>query len=168
MFKHNRKKRYEELVAAGFMSFKALWLSTIPFAKHPAMSLIIRMRRRLQEKRIRESNRKGWSETKRQRIWNIRTKKCIFAGIGSPVRIIRPIGAHGKAKKIHSCYTGTMKGMNSLRCPVTPKNRRVHVQKMGRKPGCWTGAKYSSPGQGWPGNKVISTGTGQRWQNSIR
>jgi hypothetical protein len=75
VFKHNRKERYEELVAAGFMSFEALWLSTIPFAKHPAMSLIIRMRRRLQAKRIRESNQKGWSRAKRTKIWNARTRK---------------------------------------------------------------------------------------------
>ena len=75
MFKLQRKKRYEELVRSGFMNFEALWLSTIPFAKHPAMQLIIRKRRRLQEKRTRESNRKGWSDTKRQTIWNARTRK---------------------------------------------------------------------------------------------
>ena len=75
MFKKNREKRYDELVAAGFMRFEARWLSQIPFAGHPAMQVIIRRRRKLQERRIMEANRKGWSRVKRQRIWNIRTKK---------------------------------------------------------------------------------------------
>jgi hypothetical protein len=75
MFKKNREKRYDELVAAGFMHFEARWLSQIPFAGHPAMQVIIRRRRKLQERRIMEANRKGWSRVKRQRIWNIRTKK---------------------------------------------------------------------------------------------
>jgi hypothetical protein len=75
VFKHAREKRYRALIKAGFMSFEAFWLSTIPFSRHPAMELIIRKRRRLQEKRIRESTRKAWSETKCSQVWNLRTRK---------------------------------------------------------------------------------------------
>src|SRR5208283_5540845 len=48
--------------------------STIPFSHHPAMAHLIRKRRKLQERRIMEANRKGWSQTKRERVWNKRTK----------------------------------------------------------------------------------------------
>jgi len=75
MFRRNRGKRYDELIKAGFRPFEAKWLSMIPFSKHPAMKLIIRKRRKLHEKRLREANMKGWSEIKRQRIWNARTRK---------------------------------------------------------------------------------------------
>jgi hypothetical protein len=75
MFKRNRGKRYSELVKAGFMSFEAKWLSMIPFAGHPALGVIIRRRRKLLEKRLREANRKGWSQTKRTQVWNVRTRK---------------------------------------------------------------------------------------------
>lgn len=75
MFKRNRGKRYSELVKAGFMSFEAKWLSMIPFARHPALGVIIRRRRKLLEKRLREANRKGWSQTKRTQVWNVRTRK---------------------------------------------------------------------------------------------
>ncbi|MFZ2035694.1 MAG: hypothetical protein WCF70_07575 [Dehalococcoidales bacterium] len=75
MFKKNREKRFDKLVAVGFVHFEAQYLSMIPFAKHPAMAEIIRRRRKLYEKRIREADKKGWSRVKRQRIWNIRTKK---------------------------------------------------------------------------------------------
>ena len=75
MFRRNRGKRYDELIKAGFRPFEAKWLSMIPFSKHPAMKLIIRKRRKLHEKRLREANKKGWGEIKRQRIWNARTRK---------------------------------------------------------------------------------------------
>jgi hypothetical protein len=75
MFKIYREHRYRELIAAGFMGFEAFWLSQIPFSRHPGMAHIIRKRRKLQEKRLREATRKGLSEAKCQRIWNIRTKK---------------------------------------------------------------------------------------------
>ena len=75
MFRRNRGIRYDGLIKAGFRPFEARWLSTIPSGGHPALQLIIRKRRKLQERRVLEANRKRWSENKRQRIWNIRTKK---------------------------------------------------------------------------------------------
>ena len=75
MFKHNREKRYDELLAAGFMAFESRWLSLIPFKAHPAMLAIITRRRKLLARRIAEANRKGWSQTKRNQVWNARTRK---------------------------------------------------------------------------------------------
>ena len=75
MFKYNRKKRYDQLIACGFMTFEARWLSTIPFKGHPAMTIIMQKRRKLYEKRLREADKKSWSQTKRTRIWNIRTRR---------------------------------------------------------------------------------------------
>ena len=75
MFRRNRGIRYDGLIKAGFRPFEARWLSTIPSGGHPALQLIMRKRRKLQERRVLEANRKGWNENKRQRIWNIRTKK---------------------------------------------------------------------------------------------
>jgi hypothetical protein len=74
MFRHNREKRYNELIKAGFRHFEAQWLSQIPLMGHPGMSHIIRRRRKLLEKRIREADKKGWSQAKRERVWNKRTK----------------------------------------------------------------------------------------------
>jgi len=75
MFKSNRGKRYKVLIHAGFRPFEARWLSTIPFAKHPAMGLIIRKRRKLLKRRVQEADRNGWNIAKRQRIWDSRTRK---------------------------------------------------------------------------------------------
>ena len=75
MFKHNREKRYNQLIEAGFMGFEARWLSMVPFAKHPAMQVIMRRRRKLLARRTKEANRKGWSKTKRTQVWNARTRK---------------------------------------------------------------------------------------------
>ena len=75
MFKHNRKKRYDKLVAAGFLDFEARWLSMIPFKGHPAMQVIIRRRRKLLARRTEEANWYGWSRAKRTRVWKVRTKK---------------------------------------------------------------------------------------------
>ena len=74
MFRRNREKRYHELIKAGFRPFEGKWLSTIPFSHHPAMAHLIRKRRKLQERRIKEANRKGWSQAKRELVWNKRTK----------------------------------------------------------------------------------------------
>ena len=74
MFRSNREKRYHELTRGGFRPFEARWLSTIPFSHHPAMAHIIRKRRKLQERRIKEADRKGWSQAKRELVWNKRTK----------------------------------------------------------------------------------------------
>ena len=75
MFRRNRGKRYDILVAVGFMHFEAKWLSQIPFMGHPALTEIIRRRRKLQARRVKEANKKGWSSSYRRRIWNIRTTK---------------------------------------------------------------------------------------------
>jgi hypothetical protein len=75
MFKHNREKRYNELIACGFMSFEARWLSMIPFAKHQAMRAIMTRRRKLLARRTKEANVRGWSRAKRTRVWNMRTRK---------------------------------------------------------------------------------------------
>jgi len=75
MFKHNREKRYDELLAAGFMAFESRWLSLIPFKAHPAMLAISTRRRKLLARRTAEANRKGWSQTKRNQVWNARTRK---------------------------------------------------------------------------------------------
>jgi hypothetical protein len=75
MFKHNREKRYNELIESGFMGFEARWLSMIPFAKHPAMQVIITRRRKLLARRIKEANAHGWSRAKRLLVWNVRTRK---------------------------------------------------------------------------------------------
>jgi hypothetical protein len=74
MFSRNRERRYNELIRVGFRPFEGRWLSTIPFWKHPAMAHLIRKRRKLQERRIKEANRKGWSKAKRELVWNKRTK----------------------------------------------------------------------------------------------
>jgi hypothetical protein len=75
MFKHNREKRYDKLVASGFLGFEARWLSLIPFKGHPAMAVIIRRRRKLLASRTEEANSYGWSRAKRTQVWNVRTKK---------------------------------------------------------------------------------------------
>ena len=75
MYQRNRSKRYTKLIQAGFRPYEAKWLSLIPFKGHPGMLAIIQRRRKLQEKRLREANKKSWSQAKRSRVWNARTRK---------------------------------------------------------------------------------------------
>ena len=75
MYQRNRSKRYTKLIQAGFRPYEAKWLSLIPFKGHPAMTIIMQKRRKLYEKRLREADKKSWSQTKRTRVWNARTRK---------------------------------------------------------------------------------------------
>jgi len=89
MFKYNRKKRYDQLIACGFMTFEARWLSTIPFKGHPAMTIIMQKRRKLYEKRREKRIKRVGAKQSAPGFGMPGLKRCTGDGTGLPVATIR-------------------------------------------------------------------------------